>query len=276
MKKLLALLLALPLMAHAQVDLELLWETEGLRTPESVLFYPGEGDVEAAYLLVAEIEGEGEALDGKGGIAKLSLEGEILDKNWVRGLNAPKGMGIADGILYVADVLEVVAIDIKTQEIVDRVEVPDAIFLNDIAVDKNNVVYVSDTRTNKVHRIVDGEVEEFLTDIPAANGLTVVGPHLYVAGGDSLWRATADGYVAKVAEGFAEGADGVEMIGDDGFIVTAWAGLVYHVTPEGEVKKLMDSRDPRTNTADLGWNPTDEVIYIPTFFSDSVKAYKVK
>ncbi len=276
MKKLLALLLALPLMAHAQVDLELLWETEGLRTPESVLFYPGEGDVEAAYLLVAEIEGEGEALDGKGGIAKLSLEGEILDKNWVRGLNAPKGMGIADGILYVADVLEVVAIDIKTQEIVDRVEVPDAIFLNDIAVDKNNVVYVSDTRTNKVHRIVDGEVEEFLTDIPAANGLTAVGPHLYVAGGDSLWRATADGYVAKVAEGFAEGADGVEMIGDDGFIVTAWAGLVYHVTPEGEVKKLMDSRDPRTNTADLGWNPTDEVIYIPTFFSDSVKAYKVK
>lgn len=271
MKKLLAILLALPLMAQAQVDLELLWETEGLRTPESVLYH----QEDQPYLLVAEIEGEGDALDGKGGIAKLSLEGEILDKNWVRGLNAPKGMGIADGILYVADVLEVVAIDVETQEVVDRVEVPEAVFLNDIAVDKNGAVYVSDTRTNKVHRIVNGEVEEFLTDIPAANGLTLVGPHLYVAGGDSLWRATTEGYVVKVAEGFAEAADGIEMIGD-GFIVTAWAGLVYHVTSEGEVKKLMDSRDPRTNTADLGWNPTDQVIYIPTFFSDSVKAYKVK
>lgn len=276
MKKLLALLLALPLMAQAQVDLELLWEAEGLRTPESVLFYPGEDDVEGAFLLVAEIEGEGDVLDGEGGIAKVSLDGKILDKNWVRGLNAPKGMGVVNGVLYVADVFDVVAIDMETQEIVNRFPVPDAKFLNDIAVNINNVVYVSDTRTNKVHRIVDGEVEEFLTDIPAANGLTVVGPHLYIAGGDSLWRATAGGYVTKIAEGFAEGADGVEQIGDDGFIVTAWAGLVYHVTPEGEVKKLMDSRDPRTNTADLGWNPTDEVIYIPTFFSDSVKAYKVK
>lgn len=276
MKKLLVLLLALPLMAQAQVELELLWETEGLRTPESVLYHQEEDDVLSAYLLVSEIEGEGTVLDGNGGIAKLSLDGEILDKNWVRGLNAPKGMGIANGTLYVADVFDVVAIDIETQEVVGRFPVPDAKFLNDIAVNINNVVYVSDTHTNKVHRIIDGEVEEFLTDIPAANGLTVVGPHLYIAGGDSLWRATASGYLDKIAEGFAEGADGVEQIGDDGFIVTAWAGLVYHVTPEGAVKKLMDSRDPRTNTADLGWNPTDEVIYIPTFYSDSVKAYKVK
>src|SRR5690606_12923102 len=73
------------------VTLSQLWSTKDLRTPESVLVHKAGTE---KYLLVSEIEGDGAALDGKGGIAKLSMSGEILDQDWVRGLNAPKGMAV--------------------------------------------------------------------------------------------------------------------------------------------------------------------------------------
>lgn len=274
MKKLLCLLFMLPLLAHGEVTLDQIWDVGSLRTPESVLYY---NDGDEAYLLVSEIEGEGADADEDGGIAKLSLEGEILNQDWIRGLNAPKGMGAHQGKLYVADIDEVVVIDIASREVESRIPIEGSMFLNDIAVDNEGVVYVSDTHTHKVHRIKNGHSDEFLSDVTRANGLTVVNSKLYVAAGAFLWKAdTESGELTKVTEGFAEQADGVEMIGDDEFIVSCWAGLVYHVDAEGKITTLIDSREPRVNTADLGWNPKQEIIYIPTFFNNTVVAYQVE
>ena len=84
--------------------LDQLWLAEGLRTPESVLFYKTETET---VLFVSEIEGEGAAVDGKGGIAKLGTDGKIVNQDWVRGLNAPKGLAYHEDLLYVADITEV-------------------------------------------------------------------------------------------------------------------------------------------------------------------------
>ncbi len=83
----LLLLGALP--ALAQHKLEQLWLTPELPTPESVLYVV---DSKAPYLFVALIDGQGDGVDGKGGIAKLATDGSVVDKNWLTGLNAPKGM----------------------------------------------------------------------------------------------------------------------------------------------------------------------------------------
>src|SRR5690606_3558586 len=91
--------------------LEQTWITVGLRTPESVLFYKA---AETEFLLVSEIEGEGTGVDGKGGVAKLGLGGKKIDADWVRGLNAPKGMAYHNDLLYVADITEVVVIKLAT------------------------------------------------------------------------------------------------------------------------------------------------------------------
>ncbi|WP_051234644.1 hypothetical protein [Marinimicrobium agarilyticum] len=257
--------------SKAPERLERQWETQGLRVPESVLYYEAEGE---PYLLVSEIDGEGNKADGKGGIAKLSLSGEILDQDWVTGLDAPKGMAILRDTLYVADLDEVVAIRLKTGQVQARIPVEGAVFLNDVAIDDSGEVYVSDTRTGKVHQIGRGAgAELFLEGLEDPNGLYADGDTLYIGAGKTLLKVAADGQQETVATGFESGIDGVEKIGADEFLVTCWVGLVYHVK-NGEVTRLMDTRDPRMNTADLGWNPVDGIAYIPTFFTNSVVAYR--
>src|SRR5690606_24784704 len=176
-----ALLPFLAVSANADsVTLAKQWSTKDLRTPESVLVHKTGTD---KYLLVSEIEGDGAALDGKGGIAKLSMSGEILDQDWVRGLNAPKGMAVHKQKLYVADVNELVVIDVASQKIEAKIHVPDSVFLNDVAVDEKGVVYVSDTRTNKIHRFVNNKPEVFLENIASANGLYTSGKNLIIGAG---------------------------------------------------------------------------------------------
>jgi hypothetical protein len=75
---------------HAQ-RLEKLWETEGFKVPESVL-YEESRDV----IFVANIDGNSAEKDGAGSIALLNPDGSIRDSAWVEGLDAPKGMAIAN------------------------------------------------------------------------------------------------------------------------------------------------------------------------------------
>jgi hypothetical protein len=135
--------------ATAAPALEKLWMTEGLNVPESVLVYRSG---KTNYLFVSQINGDPSAADGNGSIARLNFSGEIDEPNWVTGLNAPKGMGVHEGKLYVADINEIVIIDIKSAQIEKRILVPGAQFLNDITIDGKGAVFVSDTKTNKVHR----------------------------------------------------------------------------------------------------------------------------
>lgn len=253
--------------------LDMLWRADNLRTPESVLYY-AVGD--EAFLLVSEIEGDGSAADGQGGIAKMSLSGELLEPDWVRGLNAPKGMAYSDDSLYVADITEVVEISLATGSVLRKIPVPGAVFLNDIAVNSRGELFVSDTRANKIHRIIDGQVETYLDNVTAANGLKALGSNIIVAAGDTLWLVDAERTMLKLAEGFAAPADGVEMTAPGEFLVTCWAGLVYYVHNDGRLELLIDSREQKINTADLGYDAERGIVYLPNFFQNSVTAYRLR
>jgi len=39
---------------------------------------------------------------------------------------------------------------------------------------------------------------------------------------------------------------------------------------------LLDTREQKRNTADIGYNPVERIVYVPTFFKKSVVAYKLK
>lgn len=263
--------LALPVHAAEGRQLEKLWLTAGLRVPESALVYQ---DGKEKYLFVTEIDGKDD--DGEGGVARLSLDGKILEQDWVRGLNGPKGMGAHNGKLYVADVKEVVVIDIDSGDIDTRIPVADAVFLNDIAVDINGVVYVSDTRTNKVHRIVDNNVELYLDNIASPNGLKTIGSTLIVGAATRLLLIDKDKNLLTLAKGFESNIDGVEMTQPGEFIVSCWAGLVYYVHANGRIEKLLDSRDTQINTADIGFDEDTRIVYIPNFHKNSLTAYQLK
>jgi hypothetical protein len=265
--------LAVNVQSQEPPQLKQAWLTQGLRTPESVLFYQGEKD---SFLFVSEIEGEAAGVDGKGGIAKLSLDGQILDQDWVRGLNAPKGMAWQGNLLFVADITDLVAIAIDSGEIAYRVPVPGASFLNDVAVSARGEVFVSDTRTNKVYRIVEREVETWLEDATSANGLFTLGSNLVVGAGDTLWLVDSDRTRHPLAKGFEAAIDGIEMAAPGEFLVSCWVGLLYYVHADGRLSKLLDSRDPQVNTADIGYNFESKVVYVPNFLKNSVTAYRLR
>lgn len=268
---LLSVVLALP--AFATPQLELLWQTKELRTPESVLYQSIDAE---PTLFVSEIEGQSNAADGQGGIALLNVDGTIRQHNWLRGLNAPKGLASFQGKLYVADITELVIIDIKTAQVIEKFSAPDSVFLNDVAVDPQGIVYVSDTRKNRIYRFQHNTLSPWLENVEAANGLTFVGHTLYIGAGDKLYKTDDKGQLTIVAQGFAERADGVEPVGNGDFIVSCWAGLVYYVHADGTLNLLLDNRPHQLNTADIGWDSVKQILYVPTFLGHSVQAYQLK
>ena len=66
---------------------EEVWSLDGFHAPESALL-----DNERNVLYVSNISGEPNAKDGVGFISKVSLDGKMQEAEWVKGLNAPKGL----------------------------------------------------------------------------------------------------------------------------------------------------------------------------------------
>lgn len=67
------------------------WETSGLKTPESALPVPAAG-----FAYVSNVNGGPTMKDGNGFISKVSLaDGKIIALEWAKGLDAPKGMALA-------------------------------------------------------------------------------------------------------------------------------------------------------------------------------------
>jgi len=268
----LLLLGALP--ALAQHKLEPLWLATDLPTPESVLYV---ADKKAPYLFVSLIDGQGDAVDGKGGIAKLATDGAVIDKDWFTGLNAPKGMTMYENRLYVADITELVVIDVKKQRLIKKIPIEGSVFLNDVTANSSGVVFVSDTRTNKIHRIIDDVPSLYLDNVTSANGLKAFGSNLIVGAGTELLLFGADKKPLVLAKGFAQGIDGIEMTAKRGeFIVSCWPGLVYYVYSDGKIEVLIDSQEQKINTADIGYDPDTNQVFVPNFFKDSVTAYQLQ
>ncbi|WP_421944244.1 SMP-30/gluconolactonase/LRE family protein [Pedobacter sp.] len=251
-------------------SLQQIWKSEEkLPVPESVLY-----DAKSKTLFVSLIDGEPGKKDGKGGIAVLNLDGSLKNAEWISGLNAPKGMGIYKNVLYVADIDKVLAIDIPKAKIIFSTQVPDAVFLNDITVDNKGNIYVSDTRTNKIHLISNGKSELYLENVTAANGLKYSGSELYVLAGTELIKFNSKKERIVIATGLEKPGDGLELLPNGDFIVSCWAGIIYHIKADGTKTKILDVQG-KMNTADIGYDDKSKTVYVPTFNANSVISYKL-
>lgn len=224
------------------------WETDTLlKTPESVLY-----DAKDKLLYVSNIDGAPAAKDGKGSIGKVGLDGKIIMIDWVKGLNAPKGMGRYKNKLYVADLDEVVVIDIAQAKIIQHIPVQGAVFLNDVTIDKNGAVYVSDTRTSKIHRIEKGLVATILQNLQSPNGLLALGDKLLILDKGSLLQMNANGQLANIAGGMDPSTDGIEMVKPHEYVASCWNGVVYYISANGNKQTLLDTR-PQKNQYRRYW-----------------------
>jgi sugar lactone lactonase YvrE len=261
--------------AHGQAhELVKKWETTAaLKVPESVIF-DGERDV----LYVANIGSrEAWADDGDGSIGKVALDGTVIEAEWVKGLDGPKGMGIWKGQLYVADNHKVVVIDIETGVIAKTIPIEISQKLNDVTIDRSGVLYVSDSGAHRVYSARNGEISIIVENLKGTNGILAHGDDFYVLDAGGLYRLDDNGSMTLIVDGMEGGTDGVENVAGSDFIVSTWSGVVYYVDAKAGTKQtLLDGREKKINSADIGFDPATKMVYIPTFFGNTVAAYEVR
>lgn len=249
-----------------------LWSTDSvMKTPESVLYDPARN-----VLYVANMNRTVEG-DDTGFISKLNTDGSILELNWISGLNEPRGMGIHGDLLFATDMDRLLVIDLKTEKLVKTVPVGNAVFLNDLAVSGDGIVYFSDSRDGKVYTYSDDKVEVWLDSLQGPNGLFDLGENILVSvsGAGEVRNVNKEsGEYEVVASGI--GVDGIEYTGvDDYYIMSEWSGRI-HVVGNDTIQKVLDTEAKKINTADIGYNMKDKVVYVPTFFDNRVVAYKLE
>jgi sugar lactone lactonase YvrE len=264
---------------------KLLWEVKGLAQPESVVQDPATGSI-----YVTNIAGAIMQKDGNGFIARLRPDGTIIEREWVKGLNAPTGMALHDRTLFVADVDELIEINVASGEIAKRHEAKGAVFLNDVAVGEDGTVYVSDTPMNTIWRLKDGTLEPWLANdtLNGPNGLLPQGDKLIVASfgklpgegqkqelGGLLVVDLEDQSVSKLGSGEPIGnLDGLQLLQPGAYLVTDWAaGVLYRVDAKGKADRLIKLSK---GSADLIYLPDKKIVLIPIMLNNSLVAYALE
>jgi sugar lactone lactonase YvrE len=265
-------------------NLELIWELNGLSNPESVVYNP-----ELNHLYVSNVNGTPNEKDNNGFISIVSMDGRIINEKWITGLNAPKGLALHDRILYVADIDELVAINIDNGRIINKYKVDDAKFLNDVTATPDGDIYVSDMMLNRIHVLTGNNFSIWLEsdELDNPNGLHFTEDDIVVG----CWGKMTDGFATAVAghlkrvsmktknissigDGSAVGnLDGVEGDDETGFYVTDWMnGGLFHINSKGDVTKLLELSQ---GSADHEFIKSKDLILIPMMKDNKLLAYKI-
>lgn len=270
--------------AQSSITLTEVWSLDGgLARPESVVY-----DAEREVLYVSNINGETTDKDGNGYISKVDADGKMLEEQWVTGLNAPKGLALSGTLLYAADIDELVAIDVMTDDVTAHYIADGAEFLNDVTVGPDGAVYVSDMQANRIYRLYGDTLTVWLEDpnVLAPNGVYALEDELIVAAGDAdAENPGAARYLRSVDYDITVGPplgdatplgglDAVEPDEQGGYFLSDWGGAkVMHFVPGQGATTLLELT---RGTADLDYVPEQQRLYLPVMVAGRLIAYRVE
>jgi hypothetical protein len=269
----------------AQAAPKQLWSLSGFMHPESVY-----ADGAGGYY-VSNVNGAPTDKDGNGFISKVSADGKMTALKWIEGLNAPKGMVMKGGKLYVSDIDNLVEIDPAAGKVTATYPAEGAVFLNDTAVDEAGNVYVSDIAKRKIWQLKDGKMAVWYEkdDLMHPNGLRVEGGKLIVAGwgkemqDDGSTKTPGNLFTIDLTTkelknlGSGEGVgnlDGLERGADGTFLVTDFmAGALIRVKEDGSHEMLADFN---AGSADLEVSEDGKTAIVPVMMDDKVSAWALE
>lgn len=262
-----------------EYSLKPIWELDGFKEPECVFTFPGH-----KWIYVSNSNGP----KPPGYISRISKDGKVDNYKWIEGLKRPTGMDEYNGYLYVVDLDEVHKIDIKKAEIIMTYKSETAKSLNDIAIQSNGKMYISDVNSGTIYtndkddKLVPWFKSELVT-IP--NAVMIGSDHLYVGNVGKSFEELQTGTFGRIAK--VSYKDGTGEMVSPAEILGTWDGLDFFA--EGII-----ASSPATNTvyyfydgkanlvgkvegqiSDFGIDPSEGIIYAPLLSIGKVTAFQL-
>ncbi len=195
--------------------------------------------------------------DGAGYISKLDLNGKVVEAKALPGpgqkMDKPKGLWAADGRLWVADIDAVWCFDLATKK-GRRLALPDARFLNDVAV-ADGKLYLSDTQAGCIFLVqpadflkTEPQVRVMLSPphfapngiYPAPGGGIIMVVRRDGGGPTGIYQARDVGQMTLVRAIPSGRLDGLALLNDGSILYSNWAeGGLFVITGQTAPVKLV-------------------------------------
>jgi len=256
----------------------------GFREPVSVL-YDADGD----EYLVANANGSQFAADDNGFISRVGPDGVLRELAWIDGarpdvtLNAPNGMALLEGKLYVADLGVVRVFDRATGAPLEPIPIDGASSLDDV-VAFDGAVYVTDSgvRPGDIRLLPTGSDAVYRIDPGAGARRVAWGRSLHNPAGvaadiDGLWVVSfGAGELYLLVGGKKQRSyhlpaaelDGLVLLPSGMFLVSSWRGRTVFLGPPFE-RALPDVEMP----GDIDYDPGRSRLLVPLRFEDALWIY---
>jgi sugar lactone lactonase YvrE len=252
-------------------ELEQVWQLEtGNRLPEAVVFDPAR-----KVLYVSQyFQGGNEFL------SKVGLDGEVLAREWISGFQRPTGMHLDGDRLWVVDRRNLVEVNVAAGKIAAQHPISGAAFPNDVTADDQGILYITDTAGSKVYRFSDGDFSDWLdgTQVQRPNGIKFHQGRILVGESDSgrvLAVDPATGQVSPLENlGPGQNVDGICPDGQGGLVLSAFEGLVFHRSADGQMSEILNLTASGSKSADLMFIPEQNLLVVPGLYDNRLTGYR--
>ena len=259
-------------------QMELVWENDSIaRKPECIVY-----DESRDCLYVSNFNGNPKngSNYNSDNVCCINLQGEVINSEMIPNLSAPTGMCINNDKLFVVERFGVVQFDLKSKTVDQRYFIKTMGFLNDVTVDNDGNIYVTESNDSTIYCIQNGKVDKWLLskDIYRANGILFDNGRLIIGINSVNQLKSIDikdkniSVIADMGEGIIDGIKKYK----DGYFVSHYEGNLYYVDSEGTITELLNTRDKKISCADFEFIESKMLFAIPALKNSSVFLYKYK
>ena len=265
----------------AQWSVEQVAVVEGLQVPECLLADPANGIVYISNIVAGEDEYWSN--DGTGFISLMTSEGKMKELRWLDSgtrtpMNAPKGMCLLDGFLYITDNGQLLKYPVDGSGPIVVVPLPRTDHLNDLATD-GKFIYCTDTTLGLIYKVGPRGGQTLIRSPESVNGITCWKGKLFCVSWElhEVYELDGSGDGPPKPFGVAEhftNLDAVEILDDGTFIISDFVGnKISSIAPDRKtVTTLAEVETP----ADIGLDRKRGLLYVPSFMKNQAVIYKLK
>jgi outer membrane protein assembly factor BamB len=268
-----------PVFSQEVPSSEQIWRSDHFQHPEAVYIPAGS---EWAYIGNQVATSEDEPITHEAYISRLNILTGEFESHWASHLDGPLGMTSFGNTLYAVDNgTHITALDLTTGEVIQTWTSPaDDVFFNDLAVDDDGRLYVTDSRSGALLRLENDRFETLFDGdaFASANGVEFVDGSLYVVcsgGVGNLIRIDPATLQWEILISGAGSLDGVVTDGRGGLVLSDIPGRLLHWSEVTGLTVLdgFESEDIMLNS--IGGTADGTYIFAPHWRQSQVSAFRM-